>query len=142
MRVLVIDASVLWKLHFPESWSAECTQFMDQDVDLVAPLTLIDQIGVGLAKRVRMKEIEATTARDILRNVRRMPVHWVSGPALDAAALDVVSGSTRPFTDGQFLALAIRYQTKVVTADRKWYSLLTSGSLRDHVVFIQSVLGA
>ena len=136
MKPVVIDASVIWKWHFPEPNTDDCLGVLNMPCELHAPRVAMDQIGLGLAKRVRRKELEVDQATRILANIRRLPITWTPTTVLAENALEISTLSSRGFVDCLHVALAIQHQTWAVTGDRRWFAFVNTGFFRNHVMWV------
>ena len=139
MRQIVIDASVALKWYFPEVYGDECVNLLDQDVEILVPDVLFTQVGTALWRRLKSNDIKPDLAKQILSNLRRLPLVQVESESLLKDAIDIATMTSRTFHEGLYFALAIRHETKLVTADRRWHTLVSTGPMRRYLAFITEV---
>jgi len=139
MSPLVIEPSVALKWYTSEVYSEECCDLIVRDVPLIVPDVLFTQVGTALWKRVRANELKADFARQIASNLRRLSLTRVSTEVLMRDALEISTLTSRTFQEGLYFAVAIRNDTKVVTADRRWHNLVSTGPMKPYLAFITEV---
>jgi predicted nucleic acid-binding protein len=129
---LVVDASVALKWVLDEAGSDAAEALLDQD--LVAPSVWLVEAANALWRRARSGEITAEEARDRLGELQRAPVRTFAVEKDIAAAADLALVLNHPVHDCLYLALALREDTHVVTADRRFHAAAErSGSHRGAV---------
>jgi predicted nucleic acid-binding protein len=135
----VVDASVAVKWFVPEVHSGDARRLLVEDHALLAPELLMPEVGNILWKKHRIGELEAVEARDILADLRRLPLRLMgmSSPIESALALAVQYGRT--VYDSVYLALAIHQGTSFVTADRKLCNSLAGTEIAGHVTWIEDI---
>lgn len=133
---LVIDTSVVLKWYFSEVHSDLALKAIDHPGGIIVPDTIETQAAAALWRRVRANEIRKDDAHRILSNLRRLPLTRVSAQLLAPAALEIASVTSRTFKESLYFALAIQQNTKLVTADRSWYTLLQTGPMKPYLRWI------
>lgn len=139
MTPLVVDASVVLKWYFTEAHADLALKVVNYPGGIIVPESLESQVGMALWRRVRANELRKDDAHRVLSNLRRLPLNRVPTQALAPAALEIASVTSRTFMESLYFALAIREQTRLVTADRWWYSLLQTGPMKPHLRWIGDV---
>lgn len=139
MSPLVVDASVVLKWYFTEAHADLALKVVNYPGGLVVPEALESQVGSVLWRRVKANEIRKDDAHRVLSNLRRLPLIRIPTQTLAPAALEIASVTSRTFTESLYFALAIREQTRLVTADRWWYALLQTGPMKPHLRWIGDV---
>jgi predicted nucleic acid-binding protein len=136
----VVDASVAVKWFIPEIHSEVAKRLLIEGNELVAPELLLPEVGNILWKKYRIGELEAVEAREILADLRRLPLHLVRmAPYIEnALALAVQHGRT--VYDCIYLALAIHRGGRFVTADRKLINALQDTKVAANIVRIDDIL--
>jgi predicted nucleic acid-binding protein len=134
---LVVDASVAIKWLLPEAYSDECLALLNRKERIVVPDFLFAQVGAGLAKRVRTGDLKPNWTEHAMATLLRLPL--VQVPCADIAidAISLASHGKRSFTDAAYLALAVREGVPLITADWRWYALVSNGPLKDYVKFVR-----
>jgi predicted nucleic acid-binding protein len=136
---MVVDASVVLKWYFTEAHADLALRLVGHADGIVVPESLESQVGTALWRRVRANELRKDDAHRILSNLRRLPLHRVPTQILAPAALEIASVTSRTFTESLYFALAIREQTRLITADRWWFALLQTGPMKPHLRWIGDV---
>lgn len=115
----VIDASVAAKWLAPEVESLLADELLDDD--LIAPDLLFAEVANILWKKQLRGEIDAMTLTLAARWLLQLPiqVHDSASLLVEAAALAV--RLKHPAYDCFYLALAVRTDAALVTADRRFY---------------------
>src|SRR5947207_2980412 len=133
MNRIVIDPSVALKWYFHEAFSEQALKLATHGNEIVVPDILFSQVGAVLWRRVKAGEMRREDAHKVLTNLRRLPLHTVSPSELAPAALEIATGTARTFNESIYFALAMRERTELVTADRWWYSLLSTGPMKRYL---------
>jgi len=136
----VIDATVAVKWYQPEIYSEQAVALVQSDVELVVPDILYAQASNVFWKRVKANQLSIEEAHRCLRNLRRLPLRRVSTESLLNEALEIACLTTRTLNEALYFALAIREDTQVVTADRRWFGLVSTGPMRAYLAFVSDVI--
>jgi len=134
---LVVDASVAIKWLLPEAYSDECLALLNRNERIVVPDFLVAQVGAGLAKRVRTGDLKPSWTEQAMATLMRLPLIQVPTTELAVEAVGLASRGKRSFHDAAYLTLAVREGVPLVTADWRWYALVSNGPLRDYVRFVR-----
>jgi len=136
---LVVDANVVLKWYFHEPFSEDALRLLGNDYEIVVPDIVHSQIGTVLWKRMKSGELKREDALRIVSNVRRLPLVSVPTAQLAPAALEIATVTARTYTESVYFALAMRYKTPLVTGDRRWYTLLSTGPMRPFLRWVGDV---
>ena len=131
----VVDASVAAKWLAPEPDSAAAAALLDEDA-LLAPDLLHAEVANILWKKWMRREIEAATADAAARWLLQAPIELHDGAGLLVEALQLSRTLAHPAYDCFYLALAVRSDTALVTADRRLFDRCRqadAGALARHV---------
>ena len=122
MSRFVVDASVAAKWMLTEEHTEQALALRDQE--LLAPELLAIEMANVLRTAARSGGISEETARNAVRSLppSRVKLHD-SGPLL-FRALDIALAHSRSVYDALYLALALREDCQLVTADRRLYSAM------------------
>lgn len=134
MSALVIDASVVIKWFVPEVHSEAARQLLDGPGPFLAPDLLFAETANVVWKKVRRGELTAADGRRLVKDVGDVAIEGVPCRALamDAYALAMATGRT--VYDAMYVALAVRLNTKLMTADdRLWNALRVNPMLAAHI---------
>ena len=137
MKRFAIDASVAVKWFIPEIHSAAALRFLDEDIYLCAPDLLISELGNTLWKKTERREIALAGAQEIVEAIGGMPVELFPASALLAAAFEIATGLKRSVYDSLYLALAIAQDAPLITADRKFHSVIAASPLAGHIAWVE-----
>ena len=130
MRV-VVDASVALKWVFDEPESEAAVALRAED--LIAPALWLAEAANALWRRSRIGDITPDEASSLLFELQNAPVVSLAmEPHLDRA-LKLATEIGHPVYDCVYLALAVRHETHVVTADRRFAVAATTAGLTDRV---------
>lgn len=129
---VVVDASVALKWVIPEIDSETARQLRNQE--LTAPSIWMAEVANGLWRHVLRGELEEELARSLLKELMTAPIETTPLEADLPTALRLASQLSHPIYDCLYLAAAQRLQTHVVTADRRFASLVSrQASLAAHI---------
>jgi predicted nucleic acid-binding protein len=119
---LVIDASVALKWVLAESGQAAADALLDED--LIAPSLWLLEAANALWRRSQRGELSADEANERLSELFNAPVTAIpiEDDLVEAALLAQRLG--HPVYNCLYLALAVREQTQVVTADRRFWAIV------------------
>jgi len=133
MSRLVVDASVVAKLFFPETHSAAAVRAVKAATELLAPELIWAELASVIWKRVVRGEIDEDQGRHIINEILRMPVHTHSLNLLADSALQLAISTQRSVYDCLYLALAIHEDCVFLTADERLFNALAGGTFSKHV---------
>ena len=124
MSVLVVDASVVVKWFVPEIHSDAARRLLELPHEYVAPDLLFAETASTIWKKIRRKELTAEQGQQLVADIGRIAVETISCRVLaeDAHALATVTGRT--VYDSMYVALAVRLNTRAITADDRLESAL------------------
>lgn len=129
---VVIDASVALKWVLDETGQEAADALLDEE--LVAPSLMLIEAANALWRRSRRGEISGEEARERLAELQGAPVTLVPIDYDLLAAADLANTLGHPVYDCLYLALALRENTHVVTADSRFHAAVEkSSTLRDAV---------
>jgi predicted nucleic acid-binding protein len=123
----VIDTCVAIKWYIPEALQVEARRYMGPGLNRHAPDLLPVEAGHALLKRVRSADPAQALTFDEVRTIvaaarDSAPIQYHSSQSLLDLALALAEQIGASVYDGLFLALAIRIDGQVVTADQKFYN--------------------
>jgi predicted nucleic acid-binding protein len=115
---VVVDASVALKWILPEKGTRDADALLSQA--LIAPSFWLAECANALWKNVRIGKIAAAEASALFQKLMRAPVVGMATDQDTAIALDLAIRLDHPIYDCLYLALAVREDTYVVTADTRF----------------------
>jgi predicted nucleic acid-binding protein len=125
MSVFVVDASVGIKWFVPESDAAAAQRLQNAAYQLHAPTFFDVEVANIVWKKVRRGELTRQEADAILAQLTQLPLTKHPEAPLIASAIDVADRTQRTVYDCLYLALAVRMQGRMVTADDRLVNSLT-----------------
>ena len=117
---IVIDASVALKWVLDEPGKEAADVLLEEE--LVAPALWLLEAANALWRRSQRGEISAEEARERLTELYNAPVTTTTIDDDLLAAADLANVMRHPVYDCLYLAVAIRENTYVVTADRRFHA--------------------
>ena len=139
MKVFVIDASVVLKWFFPEKHSAAARRLLDAAHQYVAPDLLFPEVGNAVWKRVRRGELSSDEGQRLIDDIADVAVETIPTRGLisDSCAIAIASGQT--VYDSTYLALAVRLDTQVITADQRFHNAVSGNAvLARHICMVDA----
>lgn len=134
----VVDASVVVKLFFDEEHSKAAEKHVKQAGELLAPDLIWAEAANVVWKRVRRHDITPEEATGITQQLLALPIHVCPSADLVADALELAVRFDRSVYDGLYLALAVRRDCPLLTADQRLFNALSETPLARHVRFVGS----
>ena len=138
MSRFVVDASVAVKWLVPESHSDAARRILNPNNELLAPDLIWAEIGNVIWKKWRRGEVPGHAAGDLLQDFHRCPMQTFASRALMSAAWSIAERYERSFYDSLYLALAVRAECPLVTADLKLYNRLKTGFFAERLVWVEN----
>ena len=126
MSVFVVDASVVVKWFVPEIHSDAARRLLTSPHEYFAPDLLFAEAANTIWKKIRRGELSIEDGPRLVADIGRVAVESVPCRALaeDAYALANASGQT--VYDALYVALAVRLDTRLITADSRLAGTLSS----------------
>lgn len=117
---VVIDASVALKWVLDEPGKEAADALLEEE--LIAPSLWLLEAANALWRRTQRAEINGDEARERLSELFNAPVATTTIEDDLLAAADLANGLGHPVYDCLYLAMAIRENTYVVTADSRFHA--------------------
>ena len=142
MSVFVVDASIVIKWFVPEVHSDAARRLLEYSHQYVAPDLLFAETTNTIWKKVRRSELSSRERRRMVADVGRVAVETVPCRALAAEAYALAIASGRTVYDAMYLALALRLDTRMITADECLASAVAAMPLlAAHIAMVQTFKG-
>jgi predicted nucleic acid-binding protein len=135
---LVVDASVAFKWYFEEPWSDAARRLLS-GARLIVPRLFFLETSNILRRRYERREISADDARATADSLAALPLEVWPDHRLFRPALDLALDFRISMFDAVYVALAVRLQGQVVTADRRLVNALRGGDLAAPVLWVEEV---
>ncbi|MGD1275723.1 MAG: type II toxin-antitoxin system VapC family toxin [Tepidisphaeraceae bacterium] len=136
MKSCVVDASAVAAAFFPEQQTQAARKLLVRRGPLLAPDLIYCELTNVIWKRWRRNEIDAADAGQLLDDFLSLPLQVSPSAGLVDAALRLAIRTERTVYDCLYLALAIREEGVMVSADRRLVNSLSSTPLRDYIAWI------
>ena len=138
MTKYVVDASVAVKWFVPENLTEAALSILRDDHELLVPDLLWPEFANILWKKARRGELTSDEVTQILSVCREVPFEVVDSKSLIETALQIAIAVDRTVYDSVYLALAVERDCVVLTADRRLFNSIQTGSLSEHVTYLAS----
>ena len=141
MSVFVVDASVVLKWFLPEIHSEAARRLLDSAHQYIAPDLLFPEVGNAVWKKVRRGEMTRQEGQRLISDLAAVAVETIATRGLigDACAMAMASGQT--VYDATYLALAVRLETRLITADQRLEKAAAANRvLADHICMIDAFI--
>jgi predicted nucleic acid-binding protein len=135
----VVEASVAIKWYLPEIHSEAARRLLKGSWTLLAPDLLFSECGNVLWKKARLGEIDEQEAAIILSALGKQPLRIAPSWPLAHSALEIALQTQRTVYDSLYLALAVREQSVLITADQKLYEAIRSGPMASYLLWVEDV---
>ena len=116
--MIVVDSNVLAYLYLPGEYSTAAEALLEQDSDWAAPILWRSEFRNILAGYMRRKAITFEQAVSLQREAESL-LEGAEFELESLAVLDLVRDSDCSAYDCEFIALAMKLDTKLVTMDKK-----------------------
>lgn len=139
MNRYVVDASVAIKWFFPEEFSEHAGRLLSSSNEIIFPDLVISEIGNILWKYIARGECALSKAIGILRQIQSPALHIWRTAIIAEDALVIACRTKRTFYDSLYVALAVRNNCQMVTADLNFYNALKDTPLKKHLLWIEDI---
>ena len=116
--MIVVHSNVLAYLYLPGEYTAAAEALLEQDADWAAPILWRSEFRNILAGYMRRKAITFEQAKSLQREAESL-LEGTEFEVESAAVLELVQQSDCSAYDCEFIALAMKLDTKLVTMDKK-----------------------
>lgn len=139
MSGYVLDASVVVKWFLPEPWAEAARRLRKPDLEGHSPDLLLLETCNALWKHVLRGNLEVSVAREAVDALAAAPISLWGAKPLFADAFELARGTGRSVYDCTYLALAIRRELPLVTADRRFYDAIQLGPFARHLLWVEDI---
>jgi predicted nucleic acid-binding protein len=116
--MIVVDSNVLAYLYLPGEYTAAAEALLEQDSDWAAPILWRSEFRNILAGYLRRKAITFEQANSLQREAESL-LEGAEFELESLAVLELVRDSDCSAYDCEFVALAMKLDTKLITMDKK-----------------------
>jgi len=139
MARFVVQPDVALKWFVPEEHSNISARLLDGGNELMAPDTLLFDIGRLITAKVRLGELSPDEGVQLVHAVQSVPVRLEpSQPVMEPAML-VAATLDLPFGDGLGFAIAVHGDCRLVTARRTLYERVQGTPFAVHVKWVGDI---
>lgn len=135
--MLIVDASVAVKFVTEEAGSADAYRVVVGPEPLIAPDWLLVEVASALWKKVKFSKLLEVHAQDALDDLPQFFARLHPTSALVEDAFRLAFRLRHPVYDCLYLALAVRENARVITADRDFYAAAGRGTLGHRVELLK-----
>lgn len=139
MKRCIIDASVIATAFFQEEFEELSWTLLASDCSLLAPEMIIAEVGNVIWKRFRRGEISEEEAGQLLADFLRLPLRITPSESLIESALQIAMRANRTAYDSLYVALAVKTESVMVTADKRLINALAGSPLEKYVKWLGDV---
>ena len=136
MKRCVIDASVIAVSIFQEELEKCSSALLASDCVQMAPSIVFSEVGNVVWKRFRRQEINEEEASRILTGFFRLPLKVTPLENLIESALLIAMQYDRTVYDTLYVALAVKTDSKIITADKRLINALAGSPLEKYVMWL------
>jgi predicted nucleic acid-binding protein len=126
VSAFVVDASVVIKWFVPEMHSEAARRLLTLPHQYVAPDLLFAETANTVWKKIRRGELTSARGRQLVEDIGRIAVDTIPCRALAEDAHAMANATGRSVYDSLYLALAIRLNTSMITADDRLVAALAA----------------
>ena len=116
--MIVVDSNVLAYLYLPGEYTTAAEALLEQDSDWAAPILWRSEFRNILAGYLRRKAITFEQANSLQREAESL-LEGTEFEVESIAVLELVRDSDCSAYDCEFIALAMKLDTKLITMDKK-----------------------
>jgi predicted nucleic acid-binding protein len=139
VSVYVVDASVVVKWFVPEIHSDAARRLLALPHEFLAPDLLFAETANTIWKKIRREELTAEEGQQLVADIARIGVGTVSCRALAGDAHALANATGRTVYDSMYVALAVRLDTRAITADDRFEAALKRiPALAGHIQLVQT----
>jgi len=135
----IVDAGVAAKWFLPEDYTPEAQGLLKIGERFSAPDFLQLEMDNLLCKRIRRGEISEKDANDARAMLAEIFIQYHSSLSLRERSYKLALLTRQSVYDCLYLALALKLNAQLVTADRRLYQKIAVGPLADYVEWVGKI---
>ncbi|MCC5913654.1 MAG: type II toxin-antitoxin system VapC family toxin [Balneolaceae bacterium] len=121
MNAPVIDACVAIKWFLPEEGFEEAGSILNSHNRMIVPDLFFIEFDAIVTKKVRQQLVEPEDSSLIIQEIRKLPLEVISYSKIHKLAFDLSSALPITQYDACYLSVAIEFNQKVITADKRFF---------------------
>ena len=139
MSVFIVDASVVVKWFVPENHSGAARRLLALPLEYIAPDLLFAETANTIWKKIRREELTAEEGQRLVVDIGQIAVATVPCRALAGDAHALANATGRTVYDSLYVALAVRLNTRAITADDRLEAALKKiPAVASHIQLVQT----
>jgi predicted nucleic acid-binding protein len=139
VSVFVVDASVVVKWFVPEIHSDAARRLLVLPHEYVAPDLLFAETANTIWKKIRREELTAEEGQQLVADIAQIAVETVPCRPLAEDAHALANATGRTVYDSMYVALAVRLNTRSITADDRLEAALKRiPAVAGHIQLVQT----
>jgi predicted nucleic acid-binding protein len=139
VSVFVVDASVVVKWFVPEVHSDASQRLLILPHEYVAPDLLFAEAANAIWKKIRREELTLEEGEQLVADIGQIAVETVLCRALVEDAHALANATGRTVYDSMYVALAVRLNTRAITADDRLEAALKKiPAVAGHIQLVQT----
>jgi predicted nucleic acid-binding protein len=139
VSVFVVDASVVVKWFVPEIHSDAARRLLVLPHEYVAPDLLFAETANTIWKKIRREELTAGEGQQLVADIGRIGLETVPCRALAEDTHALANATGRTVYDSMYVALAVRLNTRSITADERLEAALKKiPAVARHIQLVQT----
>ena len=139
MSVFVVDASVVVKWFVPEIHSDAARRLLVLPHEYVAPDLIFAETANTIWKKIRREELTLEEGQRLVADIGQIAVESVPCRALAEDAHALANATGRTVYDSMYVALAVRLNSRAITADDRLEAALKRiPAVASHVQLVQT----
>ncbi len=132
----VVDASVACKWFFAEDHSAQAREIVASGDELLAPDLIFNECANVTIRQAFLNQTDLNKAVQIVTLLQEAFDSVVPSSELLLSAMNMAYALRHPIYDCIYLALAVREDTSVITADLKFVGKVGQSEWKQHIEFL------
>lgn len=136
MNAIVVDANVALKWLIPEDGSLAAKALDKANLKFLAPDFVLVECANAVWKKIQRQQLSQHQAIEIIRTLNNLPIKLLNSNDLLESACELAIQLNHPVYDCLYLALAIAFDTYLITADKRFYNTIRKTSLDEHVQYL------
>ena len=137
MSRLVVDASVAVKWYLPEIHAQAARNLLETASGFTVPGLFFAEVGNALWKRWSIGRLALDDLADTLEALNLVPFEVQPTRSLLRPGMAIAMRHRCTVYDSLYLALAVQQNTRMITADRRFYRAVAEGPLADHIAWVE-----
>jgi predicted nucleic acid-binding protein len=139
VTVYLVDASVVVKWFVPEIDNDAVRRLLALPHEYIAPDLLFAETANTIWKKIRREELTAEEGQQLVADIGQIAVETVPSRALAEDAYAPANATGRTVYDSMYVALAVRLNTRSITADDRLEAALKRiPAVAGHIQLVQT----